>query len=59
MQDLIGLMQKINFATQGDDGALKARFSQTSAQGREIIRKLVTTMKRALSDEKPGDAKLA
>ncbi len=59
VQDLIGLMQKINFATQGDEGALKARFSQTSAQGREIIRKLVTTMKRALTDEKPGDAKLA
>jgi hypothetical protein len=61
VQDLIGLMQKINFATQGDENALRQRFSQTSPQGREIIRKLVTTMRRAMTGKERDEsaAKLA
>lgn len=56
VQDLIGLMQKINFAAQHDDRALQQRFAQTSPQGREIIRKLVTTMGRALHAAKATES---
>jgi hypothetical protein len=48
VQDVLSLLQKTNYAVEVKGEALKKKFSETSAQGREIIRKLVTTMGRAM-----------
>jgi hypothetical protein len=56
IQDVLSLLQKANYAVEMKGDALKKKFITTSPQGREIIRKLVTTMGRRLkSDEKKGD----
>lgn len=48
VQDVLSLLQKANYAVEVKGESLKKKFIQTSPQGREIIRKLVTTMGRQL-----------
>jgi hypothetical protein len=56
VQDVLSLLQKANYAVEVKGEALKKKFIQTSPQGREIIRKLVTTMGRQLKmPDKPKD----
>jgi len=52
VQDVLDLLQKANYAVEVKGQALKTKFIQTSPQGREIIRKLVTTIGRKMKTEK-------
>jgi len=51
VNDVLGLLQKANYAVEAQGEELKQRFAKTSYQGREIVRKLLTTLSRALADQ--------
>ena len=50
VNDVLGLLQKANYAVEAQGEALKERFAKTSYQGREIARKLLTRLSRALAE---------
>jgi hypothetical protein len=55
IQDVVGLLQKANYAIESQGDNLRKKFSKTSEQGREIIRKLVTRVGRELKVVTPDD----
>jgi hypothetical protein len=55
VQDVVGLLQKANYALEVKGEAVKQQFIKTSPQGREIIRKLMTTMSRRMKDSEKSE----
>jgi hypothetical protein len=55
IQDLLSLLNKADYALQVQDAELAKKFSNTSPQGREIIRRLVHHLNKAASVTKVED----
>lgn len=48
IQDLEALLEKVNYATEAGEADLATKFANTTPQGREIIRKVVTRLGKAV-----------
>lgn len=47
VQDLMGMLNKVDFAVQISEKELEKKFANTSPQGREIVRRLATRLSKA------------
>lgn len=54
VQDLMGMLNKVDFAVQASEKELEKKFANTSPQGREIVRRLATRLSKAAGKGKPS-----
>ena len=53
VQDLMGMLNKVDFAVQIGEKELEKKFANTSPQGREIVRRLATRLSKAANGKPP------
>jgi len=52
VQDILGLLNKVDWVVQKNEEKMRKDFSQTNPQGREIIRKVSTSLSKILAKQK-------
>lgn len=55
VNDVTALLEKLDYTAELAGDALRKKFAKTSVQGREVVRKLLLRVNKAVKDATPGD----